>query len=281
MREKEAYSIAKPYTPSGAGGVNPPAETENRQKMKKTLTALLLCAFYLNSASAKIEYSDTKVLTVTESESMNSILQWQEEHPGSSYYVDMILLHEATLNMDNFRLPISSYFCFENATLNFNSIQQIEYGQMPQLFVGNMLTWGEGNLTISLTDAAMKGMLEDQDLSVKVEQCLLPYTYFNEIGDSQAFFVLHDAEGNAISKGQTYSYKEQNYTNVGIIYNVSQLNKNEIALLFTGGLDPDGWGMGSFSVVALGESYIPVPEPASGTLSLLALAGLCARRRRK
>ena len=256
--------------------------------MKKTLTALLLCgSICLNTASAEIQYNDQDYyLLVQGEESMSNLHQWYADNPQA--YAEVIQLQDATLSIDNFQLPPSFFVSFSNAILEFDSIQQMEYQyMMPQLTVGLTIIFppSSGNLTISLTDEAMKGMLGGQELDVKVEKSLLPTTFFQEIDDSQAFFVLHDAEGNAISEGETYTYIDEggthNYTNRGIIYDAGDLRKNEIALLFTGDYDPQGWGTGSFSVVALGESYIPVPEPATGTLGLLALAGLCARRRRK
>lgn len=256
--------------------------------MKKTLTALLLCgSICLNTASAEIQYNESKYyLSITGDESMSSLHQWYAENPQA--YAEVIQLQEASLQMDNFQLPFSYYVSFCDATLEFDSIEQMEYQYvMPQLTVGLTIIFppSSGDLTVSLTDKAMKEMLGGQELDVKVEKSLLPTTYFKEIDGSQAFFVLHDAAGNEISEGATYTYIDEdgthNYTNRGIIYDAGELRKNEIALLFTGDYDPKGWGTGSFSVVALGESYIPVPEPATGTLSLLALAGLCARRRRK
>lgn len=86
-----------------------------------------------------------------------------------------------------------------------------------------------------------------------------------------------------LTEGYTYeSSTGETFKNVGIITDVSKLKPNEIALLYRPtGKTEMGWVYGTFSLVAVGSKYEPVPEPATGTLSLVALAGLVARRRRK
>ncbi len=52
-----------------------------------------------------------------------------------------------------------------------------------------------------------------------------------------------------------------------------------ISSLSTNAIGVEGWTLGTVTVTA--DSIASVPEPATATLSLLALAGLAARRRRK
>lgn len=72
-------------------------------------------------------------------------------------------------------------------------------------------------------------------------------------------------------------------TNRGIITSTDDLNEGEVGLLLGGLNKPEHAAMYSFtslSVVARIPSA-PAPEPATGTLSLLAFTALAARRRRK
>ena len=58
----------------------------------------------------------------------------------------------------------------------------------------------------------------------------------------------------------------------GVVASKDALQTNEVGLV---------WGTYDMTLVGKVGSPTPVPEPTTGTLSLLALAGLCARRRRK
>ena len=59
---------------------------------------------------------------------------------------------------------------------------------------------------------------------------------------------------------------------MGVVASKDALQTNEVGLV---------WAGKDISLVGKVEAPAPVPEPTTGTLSLLALAGLCARRRRK
>ena len=58
----------------------------------------------------------------------------------------------------------------------------------------------------------------------------------------------------------------------GLVASKDALAMNEVGLV---------WTLNDLTLVGKLEAPAPVPEPTTGTLSLLALAGLCARRRRK
>lgn len=246
---------------------------------------ILLSAGFLNIASAELKFEPTvNDLTVSGEGDLSEINQWFDEHK-EDYTGQFLQLKDLTLTVNDFLLPTQSFITFqENTKLNFNEIKEIHYDEeyMPQLYVGNTedIPPSSGSLTISLTDDAMKGMLNGKDISVRVDGLLLSSCYFAEADGSDVSLVLHNEKGEEILKGQKYTYNEQEYVNAGVIYNLGDLKRDQIALFFSGNIDDEGWGKGSFSIVALGHEFV-VPEPATGTLSLLALAGLAARRRRK
>lgn len=84
-------------------------------------------------------------------------------------------------------------------------------------------------------------------------------------GEYNLQFFGHDV-GETVMLGHTRAVF------AGVVDYEWELEKNQIALLYT--------TQNIYLVGKLAEDA-PVPEPTTGTLSLLALAGLCARRRRK
>ena len=100
----------------------------------------------------------------------------------------------------------------------------------------------------------------------------------NATGTGSATRSVGNHIGVAISSDGTNSTITLSYTGTQIVDTfVLQgiaLNANEISVMDNIG-DVQSWS------ASYTHTPDPVPEPATGTLSLLALAGLCARRRRK
>lgn len=197
---------------------------------------------------------------------------------------------------DSKYLPQVNTIKFMNADLRFNALEtlipagsegQTEYDPGPALidfdydFIQGTYTFGD--LNVSIAQVALKDWLKGQE-------ALDHMANFPLIKD--AAIIQHQEGANLklqlvgdqgdIGYGDVFVYDEHHqYTNIGIVWDEGQLQKNQIALLYVPGGIMEEWGGGGFNVLALGENYTPVPEPATGTLSLLALAGLAARRRRK
>ena len=133
----------------------------------------------------------------------------------------------------------------------------------------------EGDLTLDVSEKALNAWFaKSDDHTHLMEFELVDKCMFNNTnGPVNCTFA-------GIEKGDIFQYGEEKYENVGIITDEKLLEPGQIALLFRP-QEGTEWGHGSFSLVAVGSEYKPVPEPATGTLSLLALAGLAARRRRK
>ena len=86
----------------------------------------------------------------------------------------------------------------------------------------------------------------------------------NILGDYGPVQFLGTAADNTVQLGNT----EVKF--IGLVDALSDLAMNQVGIV---------WGYNDISLV--GKVQKSVPEPTTGTLSLLALAGLCARRRRK
>lgn len=194
-------------------------------------------------------------------------------------------------------LPDVMQVQFVNVSLEFKDIVALHPNPAATAGVGPAIVdyWDDffdtkpGNLTISVQATAVEDWLDtmqdslDEKASFTLVDNAAQILHGNE---SSINFQLIDGD-NEIGLYDTYVYQDESlnnhtYTNVGVIWNESQLLKNQIAILYNPGPNPgDNWGKAGFRVVALGENYIQVPEPTTGSLSLLALAGLAARRRRK
>lgn len=100
-------------------------------------------------------------------------------------------------------------------------------------------------------------------------------------GANVVFQLINEEKEVVVPQYGEYAFDDSHkYYNAGVVWAEGDLKKEQIALHFVPGGEGE-WGGGQFNVLALGKDYIPTPEPTTGTLSLLALAGLAARRRRK
>lgn len=196
---------------------------------------------------------------------------------------------------DSEYLPQLNTIIFMNADLRFDALKtlipegskgQTEYDPGPALidydydFLKGIYTLGE--LNVSIAQVALNDWLKGQEaLDHMAEFPLIKDAAIIDHREGASLKLQLFGELGDIEHGGVFKYDEDHkYTNKGIVWEAGQLQKNQIALLYVPGGDGE-WGRGGFNVLALGESYIHVPEPATGTLSLLALAGLAARRRRK
>ena len=94
--------------------------------------------------------------------------------------------------------------------------------------------------------------------------------------------AIVDASGNIMGQ------KSTNYTSGTVGTKMSTTLNFDNALLWQDGykviagiVGPQGDGTTEYTIQNINVSAITVPEPATATLSLMALAGLCARRRRQ
>lgn len=199
---------------------------------------------------------------------------------------------------DDVHTPFANTIEFANAILEFQDLVTLIPNEIssagPGMVAGYIIGWAEeepfgpiveaGELTISITESAIDNWLQDQPSldNIASWSLLANSAQIQPTPGAIVTFQVIDDQGKVIvPQGGQLHYKDQTYTNKGIVWNEGDLKQSQMALLFVPGGEMEQWGGGGFNVLALGENYTPVPEPATGTLSLLALAGLAARRRRK
>ena len=254
-----------------------------------------------------VEHDDFGTIFVTGSGSYSDLLQ-ELEGLGEGYYpspfnyircgmtptgesAELSLTFDSSL--ENKVTPAVGMLEYINATFTFNDLMTLlpQYAQYddwkyigPSMHTGmldELLNPHSGTLNVAISEEAIKTWLSgEDDLSTRVSYTLL-YDVA-EIGMSTPEDVLKltllDGQGKV---EPNFEFNGKSYENVGIVLDAGKLKANQIALLYEQGAGSGEWGGGALSLVVLGDKYIPVPEPATGTLSLLALGGIAARRRRK
>lgn len=280
--------------------------------MKKTLLTLALCAASLMGTAfaegLKVEHDKEGTIYVTGSGSYSELLQGltalgEEYYPGEYNYircgitseheeVGFSLTFDSSLEEKDKVTPKVGMIEYVKATFTFNELMTLlpqyeDYGDEwkyigPSMHTGmfDFINPQPGTLNVAVSEDAIKSWLnKEEDLSNRVSYPLL-YDVA-EIGTSTPEDVLELTLFNAQGEVKNFEFDGHSYENVGIVLDVGTLKANQIALLYEHGAGSGEWGGGALSLVVLGDKYIQVPEPATGTLSLLALAGLAARRRRK
>lgn len=257
----------------------------------------------------KVELDELGFIYVTGSGSYSDLLQ-ELTKLGEDYYpspdnvircgitsnhekVGFSLTFDSSLEEKDKVTPKVGMIEYVEATFTFNDLMKL----LPQYedydgwkYIGPSMHTGmlddplnpqSGTLNVAVSvDAINSWLATAGDLSNRVS---FPVLYdVAEIGTSTPKDVLKltlfDQQGGEV---KNFMFGEQSYENVGIVLDVGTLKANQIALLYEHGAGSGEWGGGALSLVVLGPEYKQVPEPATGTLSLLALAGLAARRRRK
>lgn len=270
--------------------------------MKKTLTTALLalaCSVYAYGLSEG-DYEWTQEgysLIIKKDCSFSEAMDiWEQKHSGDDAKPEYSIQfgEEAKgiqLTIDeNYMLPGVGQIDFVgDCSLIFNNLYTLTSNPqaMPYIYIGHSdISTGKpskASLAITFSDAAIREALAGEDVSKLVTHPLVENSMFGVDIWIQPPNSISFTFGTATA-GQVYVYDEhQTYRNDGLVNAGDPLNRDTAVLYFAGSAAPVGQGfqMGTFTVAFVGSEYIPVPEPATGTLSLLALAGLCARRRRK
>ena len=279
--------------------------------MKKTLLTLAMCAASLMGTAS----ADANPFTVTPTEfdvlvtgsgTYRELIDAPKDYNDDIDYLRLGAkggeqAHVIISKGDEYT-PSVGMLEFANATLEFKDVvtlypdkSYLPYG--PGMLAGYITGYSEqtlgpiiapGSLTISIAKTKVDEWLNEQkNLDVMASWHLLEDSaQIQPTKDAVVTMQFIDDDGNVVvEQGGVYEYTDKSgqtheYDNVGVVWAEGELLKKQIALHFVPGGEGE-WGGGQLNVLALGENYIPVPEPATGTLSLLALAGLAARRRRK
>ena len=271
--------------------------------MKKTLTTALLalaCSVYaygLTEGGYEWTQEDYTLIIKEDCTFSEAMDIWEQKHSGEDASPEYRIQFgeeakgiQLTIDKD-YMLPGVGQIDFAGeCSLIYNNLYTLTSNPlaMPYIFIGTVDpssgARAKANLAITFTDEAIRNALEGKDVSQLTQHTLVEETMFmrdvwKELPHNTVSFTFGNAEA-----GDFYKYDDtQSYRNDGLVSAGAKLEQDTAVLYFAGSDAPVGTGFqtGTFTVAFVGSNYIPVPEPATGTLSLLALAGLCARRRRK
>lgn len=270
--------------------------------MRKTLTAVLalLCgatAHGLESQDYEWQKSDSWLIIKGDCTLSEALGIWREKHQETDISTDYKIQfgedgRGMKLTVDaSFELPGVGQIDFAgDCQLLFNGLYTLTANpdSMPNIYVGTPAMDGDPaktQLAITFSDAAIREALAGKDTSDLVEyelvkDCLFTVDIWWVDPPNSVSFQFDTAK-----QGEYYKYNDtQSYKNNGLVNAGATLERDTAVLYFEGSVAPVGSGFqqGTFTVAFVGSNFEPVvPEPATGTLSLLALAGLSARRRRK
>ena len=211
----------------------------------KTLIATLIAAAALVGTQASADYD--KVYTLSELEDGDYI----DMNPDEGA-LNVLVNVDATRELSNFSLP----FC-AGLTLDF----QGDYVLTSECVISPP-DEGITNITTSAPD--VQALWKNQ-FSVDGGGSYTLCTAGLFVDGAPDLLQLFGAEA-----GSTVSLDGTEVVYKGVVADLSALDMNQVGVVW-GGKD----------ITLVGKVVKGVPEPATGSLSLLALAGLCARRRRK
>lgn len=199
---------------------------------------------------------------------------------NSSLFVDDVSLFQATEKGWG-----PGNVCFiGDVTLEFN--KALTFSESVSSFsVGDSLGSNvnkPGHLTLDIKPEALAALSWDSSVAGLHTYSFLNCSYFDFARDT-------DSSLNVVLAGAEAGDKIAGYTFRGYVAKAEQLQEGEIAIMssrvLTEGWESyhQPWNGSSLAIVARGADApdLPTPEPTTGALSLLALAGLAARRRRK
>lgn len=219
----------------------------------------------------------TEPIRLTELKQDVATLSQNEKVTG----IETLRIEDCTITVDDVSFPEVFFIeFFKGCQLNFSGTQIEE--NVAAISVGAVRTpYGEedylqipGSLTFYCTnEIAENSKWRRKGEYIMEDLMLCQFFYDGEDYGSELNFVFGTA-----SFGDKDEYS--GLTNVGFIASEKELEVGQVGLIARDIVIEERQFEGmAFSVV--GYNGPAVPEPATGTLSLLALAGLAARRRRK
>lgn len=195
--------------------------------------------------------------------------------------VETVRIEDCTITVDDVVFPPAWVEFFSGCELDFTGACAIE-DEIAAVSVGAQRAKVDnptllpiaGALTFKCTEG-IAGNEKWQSKGDYITEDLLRCMYFDDGTEygSKLSFVFGDAE---INQTDTNS----GLKNVGFIDDKADLGIGEVGLLIQF-VEEDERGFTGSVVSVVGYNGPAAPEPATGTLSLLALAGLATRRRRK
>ena len=163
-------------------------------------------------------------------------------------------------------LDVETYIQFNSDNVNstYSTVGAITLGQGATISASSIdFVSGQTNQSLSITGIFGEAAMEQLTTSYVVQGALQTTNLITLTGGVKNMTV----DATTVSLGDISALNALGYTNKGLITSADQLADGEYGLLYS-----------SAGFQLAGRV---IPEPATATLSLLALAGLAARRRRK
>lgn len=196
--------------------------------------------------------------------------------------IETLRIEDCTITVDDVAFPPAWVEFFSGCELDFTGAYAIE-DEIAVVSVGAYRTKVDNPIELlpiagALTFKCTEGIAGNKKWRSKGEyimEDLMLCQYFDngEAYGSELNFVFGDAEIN-------HTDTNSGLKNVGFINDKTDLGIGEVGLLIQY-VEGDEREFTGSVVSVVGYNGPAVPEPATGTLSLLALAGLAIRRRRK
>ncbi|MBQ3144813.1 MAG: PEP-CTERM sorting domain-containing protein [Akkermansia sp.] len=195
-------------------------------------------------ALAGVAAAETLTLNVTELKSSNTLLTWSDD-------IDALTSWALTFNLDSQRTSLSEQdLAFIKNSGGNNNDAAVKFSVNTN---GTLEFYGYGASTIS-----PESMVTVDSTPITLQ------------------FIANEQAGSIIGGRLTAISGEKSFS-IDLDSDLTLTTSNSIRLWSNGGNEH----FTNITLSALSNNVVAVPEPTTATLSLLALAGLAARRRRK
>lgn len=233
--------------------------------MKKTLIALMALAGVASAALTK----DSTLTGITDT--ANNSYSWTTDTSNAA--ITLILSDSAFNESEGFGAFVLTGGKLNDTNINYVAVQHKTDGGGFQIADTNIGTaWGENLMGTPIAESAMSGAAWSA-----AKYAALTFA-INSQGETYTLLSVIDSAGTITNIGAASIGTNVSFTGISGI----RLNKHSAvseAYIYSG-----SWTTTDLATVTsnvLSAKVPAIPEPATATLSLLALAGLAARRRRK
>ncbi len=237
--------------------------------MKKTL--ITLAALAMVSVACAATYTDTYTATDFNTDASNDDGSWKVLTLTNTLdnSCDWILTATITIGTDSYNTWGTPALATGDNVFSKSGLQ---------VYLSNKDY--QGTVEHPLKTGWFSGEHDDVTMSGTHAGDVLTLTYsFDKDGGDNGTGLLH-IDYTLQRNGTTYTDDNSSwYTNTDVA-NMNALNISKVSTTI-GTADLEGWTLDSLTVTRTLADTPAVPEPTTATLSLLALAGLAARRRRK
>lgn len=257
-----------------------------REIVKKTLFTLVCSAAMVAPMFA--DEGDYELVGVYDGETytLNDVTYTSDQWKADLSYISpySMVFKDVQLNITDADIPVDFYMLefLGHNTMHIQTSETINF-ETPAVQIGGMYDDGVvGELIIDISADVVNNALVEAGDGLYTHS-LMTLSYF----DTGHFQTDEDHRGLVFAiEGVEQGSSISGYTLMGLVDSADDLKDKEIGFVYQKGAT-EGWEEGdgtwegsSLYMVAKGAKPVIVPEPATATLSLLALAGLCARRRR-